>query len=351
MKLRNALFALLLVPGLAYAQPKTSEEWYAEGESKYNLGDFDKAIEAFKQGFEVEIKPNKKAAFLFNIAQAYRQANQCKDAAFFYKRYVALRDQDTANPLEPDKRTEIEQRIAELESCIKDQQTIASKPPTNMMSPRGKPKPGGTVRGPEVANDEEGVDEPEEDDKQEDSSAHEITPHVVTARLSGGAAVLNAGDLDIGVAATFALTAAYPAVVKNELQVDVGLALTFVPINYKAGGTNHTASFTSAFANGAASYELVPKFKVRGDLGVGAMFLGGVTTMGNPFTADGAPATGALAMFAVRFAASGDYAITKNLIATVTPFAVSMSPARSDMAMEIKSLTRFDFMIGIGYQK
>ena len=34
---------------------------------------------------------SKKPAYLYNVAQAYRQGGKCKDAAFFYKRYLSLK--------------------------------------------------------------------------------------------------------------------------------------------------------------------------------------------------------------------------------------------------------------------
>src|SRR5882762_11185944 len=114
---RIIVVASLFVSVLALAEPRTPEEWYKEGETQYNLGNFDRAADAFKQGFALEPVDSKKPAYLYNVAQAYRQANKCKDAAFFYKRYLALKDQDTAKPLSADKRTEIEQRIGELEDC------------------------------------------------------------------------------------------------------------------------------------------------------------------------------------------------------------------------------------------
>ena len=90
-------------------------------------GEFEKAAEAFKSGFAAESDDAKKPAYLYNVAQAYRQGNKCKDAAFFYKRYLSLKDQDTVKPLKPEKRAEIEQRMAQLTDELK---TALSKPPT-----------------------------------------------------------------------------------------------------------------------------------------------------------------------------------------------------------------------------
>ena len=82
MRMRTLVLGSLLVPMLALAQPKTPDDWYTEGETQYNLGNFDKAADAFKQGFAAETVESKKAAYLYNVAQAYRQGGKCKDAAF-----------------------------------------------------------------------------------------------------------------------------------------------------------------------------------------------------------------------------------------------------------------------------
>ena len=105
---------LVLVPALAWAEPKTASDWYNEGENQYNLGNFDKAVDAFKKGFALETNDGKKAAYLFNVAQSYRQANDCKNAYFFYKRFLALKEQDTEKPLSPKVRKDVQERISEL---------------------------------------------------------------------------------------------------------------------------------------------------------------------------------------------------------------------------------------------
>src|SRR5437870_2861996 len=123
------LCASVLLPALALAQPKTPDDWYKEGENKYNLGDFQGAVDAFKKGFELEPSESKKAAYLFNVAQAYRMAKDCYNAQFFYKRYLALKEGDTKKPLKEEKRKEIEDRIKELDECARQQEAIKNKPP------------------------------------------------------------------------------------------------------------------------------------------------------------------------------------------------------------------------------
>src|SRR5262249_45208507 len=114
---------------LALAEPKTAGEWFTEGETQYNLGNFEKAAEAFKQGFALETVENKKAVYLYNVGQAYRQARKCQDAVFFYKRFLALKANDTVKPLSDAKKQETEKFIEDLEHCVKEQDKAKSRPP------------------------------------------------------------------------------------------------------------------------------------------------------------------------------------------------------------------------------
>src|SRR5215475_6390010 len=98
----------VLAASLARAQNKTADEWEKIGENEYNLGNFDKAAEAFKKGFEAEPKEANKPAYLYNAAQAYRQGNDCKNAQFFYKRFLDLKEADKVKPITDAKRAEVE---------------------------------------------------------------------------------------------------------------------------------------------------------------------------------------------------------------------------------------------------
>src|SRR5262245_45134262 len=134
--MRKICLAVLLVPALAWAQPKsppkTAGEWYKEGENQYILGNFDKAVEAFKQGFSLETDEDKRAKYVFNIAQSYRQANDCAKAHFFYKRFLARKASPSASPLTPPIRQAVEDRIKDLEACAQQAQLISKRPPDSL---------------------------------------------------------------------------------------------------------------------------------------------------------------------------------------------------------------------------
>jgi len=74
----------LCISGTALADKDASLATYAKGKREYNLGNFAEAIVAFKAAYKEYEAP----AYLYNIAQSYRQLKNCKDALFFYQRYL-----------------------------------------------------------------------------------------------------------------------------------------------------------------------------------------------------------------------------------------------------------------------
>ena len=84
------LGALLLsaAPALAQAQatdPKVAaKEHYNKGTSFYDLGRYDDAIKEFEAAYQLKNDP----AFLYNLAQSYRQAGNHERALHFYKTYL-----------------------------------------------------------------------------------------------------------------------------------------------------------------------------------------------------------------------------------------------------------------------
>ncbi|MBA3457731.1 MAG: hypothetical protein H0T42_31910 [Deltaproteobacteria bacterium] len=339
--------AALLAPALAFAQPQTADDYYKAGEIQYNLGNFLAAVEAFKKGFELEPVDSKKAAYLYNVAQAYRQNKDCSNAQFFYKRYLALKENDLKKPLKPEKRIEIEERIKELDECARQQEAIRNKPPDTNLTPAGE------VDGPTPPVDKQVADVSAPGDGDGDGitkTAHDTAPRLIAVRLTAGAARLTAGDVEIPTLATLALFAGYPIPVADKLLVEVGAGFTYTRVPFKmagAGGESRTASLVAVMANVGAAYSVHPKVAIRGELGLGGLFFMGVSE--SPFT-DNQETTGALGMAHIRVGVSADFAITPNLVVTAAPFAFSYSPPKEGLREDIDSLTEIDFMVGLGYR-
>ena len=347
----SSLLALVLtvVGTVAHADKTAAKDKYEAAERAYNLGQFKKAIELYTAAYEELPEP----AFLFNIAQSYRMAGDCKQALFFYRRFLSTKEADKAKPLKPEIRTEVEGRIADLEECVKRE--IASKPPqavdngttTSTSAPTSAPTT--TAPNLRVATTAGDI---HTDDKKPDVVAHaQVRPKIVSVRITGGAAKLNAGNLDTPTTPAFALVAGYPLALGPKLELDLGPAASFTPIAYGTTSSGDgTATIFSVLANAGVAYTVAPKIAVRCDLGVGVQILAGLGKPGNPLTM-GAVATGALTSVAARVALSVDYAVTKSVVVTATPFAVSYSPAPSGLLSSISSLTTLAFLVGIGYRQ
>jgi tetratricopeptide (TPR) repeat protein len=339
--------AALLVPALAWGQPRTAEDWYKEGETQFNLGNFDKAIVAFKEGFSLETSDSKKAAYLYNVAQSYRQANDCKNALFFYKRFLALKANDTAKPLAPKVRKDVEDRITELESCVQQAASISKKPPNNNIPPGGdgtdRPSTPEDSHAPPGTTVATATPEPDPDTVAVRKTTPPSAPHVLSLRATGGGTKLSTGDIDVPVQFTAALVAGYPIRLNDQLTLEPGVAFTFSPVPYDGG----SAQIYGLMANGGLSYEVLPRAAIRLDVGLGAMFFAGASE--SPFTA-GAQTSGALSMFHARAALSGDYAFTPSFFGTITPIAFTYSPAKAGLDESIDAITSIDFMLGIGYR-
>jgi len=335
--------AMVLVPMLAVAQPtKTADDYYKEGDTQYTLGEFQKAIEAFKKGFELETNSSKKAAYIYNIAQSYRMAKDCANAQFFFKRYLDLKNNDKEKPLAAEKRAEIEERIKELAECAKQSEAIRQKPPDR--NPEDEPKE-------PLPPKETAVKPPEEEPEEEPDvvKTADPSPRVISIRGLGGGAKITTGDLEVPVQATAALIAGYPLKLQEKFTLELGAGFTFTPVPFEDSATmeSKSARLIAVIGNAGATYQVAPKIGLRADVGLGVLFFSGVSE--SPFTGN-APTSGALSMFHVRAGISGDYAITPNVIATIAPIAFSYSPPKAGLRDDIKSITALDFMVGIGYR-
>src|SRR5690606_36032362 len=115
----------------------------------------------------------------------YRQAGNCKEALFFYKRYLALKQNDTKKPLRPEVKAEVEQRIVELEECMRRE--LASKPPDALetgTTGQTSPTPASGTQPQTTAQvgptDGQGQDDDEDESPDEPATA---SPSMVSLRV------------------------------------------------------------------------------------------------------------------------------------------------------------------------
>jgi tetratricopeptide (TPR) repeat protein len=86
--------------------PHKARQLADKGRSYHQAGDYARAIAAFQEAYVLAPSPG----LLFNLAQAYRLAGDCDDAAWMYHRYL-----DTKPATE--RRTLAENHLATVEKC------------------------------------------------------------------------------------------------------------------------------------------------------------------------------------------------------------------------------------------
>ena len=126
--------AALAAPAWAQGKPEdrptdvkaAAKEHYTRGTSFYDLGRYDDAIKEFEAAYELKNDP----AFLYNLAQSYRQAGKHDQAVHFYKTYLRY------VPKAPN-RADIEEKI-KAEEKAEEQLAVqqpGTTPPTNTTTP------------------------------------------------------------------------------------------------------------------------------------------------------------------------------------------------------------------------
>jgi tetratricopeptide (TPR) repeat protein len=107
-----------------------AKEAFREGTRQYELGDFRKALDAFKRAYLSYEEP----AFLFNIAQCYRQVGDKQEALRFYKLFLR-KVPDAPN------RDEVQNVVTNLQSAIEQERTARSQPPSGTIGPETTTRP------------------------------------------------------------------------------------------------------------------------------------------------------------------------------------------------------------------
>ena len=128
---RLLTIALLLVASAARAEDKTAaKERYAHARSLYDLGHFAEAAKEFEAAYELKNDP----AFLYDLAQSYRQAGNPEQALHFYRTYLRYVPK-------PANRAEIDGRIAALEQQLAQRGSGTEPPPANPPQTTTTPPP------------------------------------------------------------------------------------------------------------------------------------------------------------------------------------------------------------------
>jgi tetratricopeptide (TPR) repeat protein len=122
-----ALGLLILLTSVAHAENRAkARELFKQAQQHYKLGEFQPALDGFKEAFRNFEDPS----LLFNIAQCERQLGHKQEALRSYRMFLS------EVPNAPN-RAEVENLIATLDQAIKDE--AAAQPPQNTLPPTEKP--------------------------------------------------------------------------------------------------------------------------------------------------------------------------------------------------------------------
>jgi tetratricopeptide (TPR) repeat protein len=345
-----AAIAVLAFPRPAQAQPDPNDQSelgviYRKGKTAYDLGNFEEAIKYFKQAYALQ--PHE--AHLYNIAQAYRQAGDCRNALFFYKRYVSVGG-EKARHYEV-----VQRRIKELTSSCKVIDDMKNQPPLDSLDPARGENAGGDGTGPGTGSRGAGTTTKSGQSGAAGGSVldAEREPSILAASLELGPALLELGGLEFsGAQLSGGIGVGYPLRFGN-VGVTLGGLVTYTRVPWvnerPAVDVEGVSHFVSLLANVGTRYWMLDKLAVRLELGAGVFLLSGLGP-DNVFIPDGTMATSALGMFQARASVGAEYSLTENLVLTISPFIVSYSPPDEGLRAEIDKFVRFDFTVGFGYQ-
>jgi tetratricopeptide (TPR) repeat protein len=107
---------------------KKAKARFGEAESFYRVGDYARALEAYKEAYLLSKKPG----ILFNMAQCYRYTKNYREAIKTYQLFL----HDAPNT---EFREEVEGFIAELEALLEAEARAASQPASVIVEPSTQP--------------------------------------------------------------------------------------------------------------------------------------------------------------------------------------------------------------------
>lgn len=130
VRLLKSILILVALAGIVGEHAHADEHARARaafklGSKHYNLGEFQQALDAFREAYRDYDDPS----FLFNIAQCERQLGHKREAVREYRAYLNNAPESAGN------RDAIKQVIAQLEKEIADEQATTKMPPTGTVTP------------------------------------------------------------------------------------------------------------------------------------------------------------------------------------------------------------------------
>jgi hypothetical protein len=365
------VLALALLPAVARAgdDAQRAKELFQQGTTLFNLGEFDKAIEAWQQGYKEKADPG----FLYNIGQAYRLKGDATKAIFFYRGY--LRN----SPKAPN-RAEIEAKIAALQKEQSEPKpatpgtpatpdrgpatpppvappptllTPTPAPPAHVVPPPAGPTPIAPppVPAPPLAGPgAPPAPEPPAPMSEPPASTNDNAPWDLSVALgldawTSGLNIKGSAPAQLAFSLGFGRTFGD---VYGSSSFRVGALLHATSLDEGSGATANKVSFTSILVEPSLRIRLVDRrLYLTGGLGIGVLAIGGVkvTSVVLDPKSTVKNVNGTLSAFELRPAVGLQLHFSPRLLVFVSP-ALSFSPKPQYF---YQTLGRFELMFGLAY--
>ena len=297
-----------------------ARDLFTQGNTYFDLGQFDKAIDAWQSGYQLKNDPG----FLYNIAQAYRTTGEAQKAVFFYKRYLS-------NSPKARNRSEVEQKIEALQKQLSVQEQAKGLPPpgpfgpdnpgANGVPPATEPSVPSTAVTPEVVvtganatgtpRPAQGTTSPGGIVEMGALGAGEPPPHRIDLRAAIGLDTWSSG-LQENAQPSFAFTLAggytfgSPAA-RVRFRLGALFGYTFLK------ESDSKDSFTSFLIDPTIVVRAAPRLVLMGDFGIGVLSIGGLTPNSALLENSSVTINGSQALSLVRIGVAAEYDLTKSV--------------------------------------
>jgi hypothetical protein len=350
VRVRASLVALLLAvtvlvgAGTAHADDaQQARDLFTQGNTFFDLGQFDKAIDAWQKGYQLKNDPG----FLYNIAQAYRVMEDTQKAIFFYKRYLS-------NSPKAHNRAEVEQKIDALQKQLQQQDQAKQIPPPGPLGP-GNPGPTANPAGTEpISPPPPGQGGPEAAASPAPTATGEVA---ATSTEPSGETSAPPRRIDLGAAIGFDTWAS-----GVQGTADPSFALTLAggytfgaptsTVRFRLGAlfgytflqeTTSKDSFSSFLIDPTLEFRLAQRLRLDVDLGIGVLSIGGLNSNSALFANSMVTVKGTQALAEVRIGAGLQYQLTPALSVFVWP-AIANSPQKPNFHAAI---SRVELLAGL----
>ena len=359
MRARASLVALMvaIVLGASGATARADDaqkarELFTQGNTYFDLGQFDKAIDAWQNGYQLKNDPG----FLYNIAQAYRTMGDAQKAIFFYKRYLS-------NSPKARNRPEVEQKIEALQKQLSLQEQAKGLPPPGPFGPdnpsASSVAPPSTEPPPAAVNPEVVITEgaaggapaaapgtagPGGTVETGAQGAAPAPPRRIDLRAAIGFDTWSSG-LQENAQPSFAFTLAGGYTFGNpasrvRFRLGALLGYTFL----KESDSRDT--FTSFLIDPTIVVRVGSRLVLMGDFGIGVLSIGGITPNSVLLENSSVTIKGSPALSLVRIGVAAEYDLTKSVSLFFWP-AYASSGKKQNFYGDIG---RFELLAGVAYR-